>query len=127
MPSQRSSTSHSFAATRQMTLLLPAVCEQTPDWQASTVQTFPSLVHAVPFAVYWSAGHEGDTPSHDSAVSHSPTDGRHTEPAFPAGCWHTPAWHWSDEQEEPSSVQAVPSGRRESAGQVEAPPHVSAE
>src|SRR5207247_320763 len=46
--------------------------------------------------------------------------GRHTAPAFPAGCWHValaPS-HWSSVQGLPSEVHAVPAGELASAGQL---------
>ena len=48
-----------------------------------------------------------------------PAAGRHTAPAFPAGCWQVtrvPS-HWSAVQGLPSSVHAVPAGCLASAGQ----------
>src|SRR5205823_6121845 len=58
-------------------------------------------------------------PSQVSATSQSPAAGRHTAPAFPAGCWQSlllPS-HSSRLQGFPSPVQAVPLASFESAGQ----------
>ncbi|MFM7736948.1 MAG: hypothetical protein ACKPBU_13335, partial [Alphaproteobacteria bacterium] len=58
---------------------LPAACPHAAldPSQRSTVQGFPSPVHAVPEGDFASAGHVGDVPVHDSAASHSPADARH--------------------------------------------------
>src|SRR5207249_4029135 len=80
VPVQFSSTSQTPAAARQTAPALPAGC-----WQASleplhvsVVQGLPSSVHAVPDAVFASAGHAGPVPGQFSAGSHSPADARQT-------------------------------------------------
>src|SRR5438046_10209196 len=80
VPVQFSSTSQTPAAARQTAPALPAGC-----WQASlepshvsVVQGLPSSVHAVPDAVFASAGHAGPVPGPFSAGSHSPADARRT-------------------------------------------------
>ena len=80
VPVQFSSTSHGPADARQTAPPFPAGC-----WQASlepshvsVVQGLPSSVHAVPDAVFASAGHAGPVPGQFSAGSHSPADARQT-------------------------------------------------
>src|SRR2546427_12416417 len=86
----------------------------------SRVQTLPSSVHAVPFALKVSVGQVVLVPVQVSATSHSPAATRHTAPAFPAGCVQVlvlPS-HWSRVQGLVSGVQAVPAGFLASVGQV---------
>src|SRR5438046_10168510 len=78
VPVQFSSTSQTPAAARQTAPALPAGC-----WQASlepshvsVVQGLPSSVHAVPDAVFASAGHAGPGPRQLSAGSQSPAAAR---------------------------------------------------
>src|SRR5439155_837407 len=80
VPVQFSSTSPPPARGRPAAPALPAGC-----WQASlepshvsVVQGLPSSVHAVPDAVFASAGHAGPVPGQFSAGSHSPADARQT-------------------------------------------------
>jgi hypothetical protein len=77
-------------------------------WSA-VVHALPSL-HAVPLGALRSAGQLADAPLHDSERSHTLTAGRHTTPAWPAGCWHATLnpLHWSAVQGLPSSLHAVP-------------------
>src|SRR5207253_1548013 len=85
-----SARSHSPLAARQTTL---------EDWKPS-------------------AGQRSLTPSQVSAASQSPAAGRHTAPAFPAGCRQSSPLpsHSSRLQGLPSSVQAVPLAFFASAG-----------
>src|SRR2546430_857135 len=78
MPSQGSATSQGPAA--------------APD--GVSLGVFPSSGHAaagrhtVPWGVLASAGQLMLVPVQVSAGSQTPADGRHSAPAFPAGCWH---------------------------------------
>ena len=64
-----------------------------------------------------SAGQAASMPLQLSATSQMPAAGRQTVPAFPAGCWQTPApSHVSMVQGLPSSVHAVPLALVASAG-----------
>src|SRR5204863_6391755 len=99
---------------------LPAGCVQVAlaPLQMSRVQTLPSSVHAVPFALKALVGQVVLVPVQVSATSHSPAPARHTAPAFPAGCVQVlvlPS-HWSSVQGLASAVQAVPAGCAASAG-----------
>ncbi len=58
-----------------------------------------------------SAGQAGRAPLHVSEMSQVPAAVRHTVPAFPAGCVHTPELHSSRVQSSPSSRHALPSAR----------------
>src|SRR5207249_2899844 len=71
-----------------MEIVVPAGCWQVAlvPLQMSRVQTLPSSVHAVPFALKASLGQVVLAPVQLSATSHSPAAARHTAPGFPAGC-----------------------------------------
>src|SRR5206468_11595713 len=82
----------------------------------------------VPAARLASAGQSTLEPVHVSVRSQAPAAGRHTAPAFPAGCWHVTLLpsHWSRVQGLPSEGHEVPAGAFASAGQpVPVPVHVS--
>ncbi len=93
-PVHVSAMSHWFAAVRHVAPALPAGC-----WQTTLVPLHVFVVHGfagvssehnVPAAFFASvAGHEMELPVQTSARSHSSATGRHTVPAFPAGCWQT--------------------------------------
>src|SRR5438067_1193834 len=131
VPSQTSATSHSPTARLHTALALPAGCWQVSlvPSQVSAVHGLWSSEHAVPLGSFASAGHAAFIPSQTSATSHSPTAGRHTSLALPAGCWQVspvPAalsilhglW---------SSVHAVPLACFASAGHAAfVPSHTSA-
>jgi hypothetical protein len=51
------------------------------------VQGFESAVHAVPLGCFPSVGQTVSVPVQVSATSQTPATARHTDPAFPAGCW----------------------------------------
>jgi len=78
-PVHVSASSHSPAGGRHTAPALPAGC-----WQASlepshssVLHGLPSSVHAVPAALFASAGQLAADPVQFSAGSHSPADGRH--------------------------------------------------
>src|SRR5207249_2088478 len=79
-PVQVSSTSQKPAAARQTAPAFPAGCWQSlllpSHW--SRLHGLPSLVHAVPAAVFASAGQAALVPVHCSAGSHSPVELRQT-------------------------------------------------
>jgi hypothetical protein len=113
-PVHISTRSHSPDAVRHVVPPLPAGC-----WHAtfvpshrSSVQTFPSSVHPVPFVFFASVGHVADDPVHVSARSHSPAAARQLAPALPAGCWQMllVPLQVSVVQGFPSSVHTVPAG-----------------
>src|SRR5438132_1148467 len=114
VPVQVSATSHPLTAARQTVVVLVfSGCWQPTlvpsHW--SSVQGFPSSVHAVPFAFRApSAGHVALVPVQVSGRSQSPAAARQTVPALPAGCWQVALvpLHWSRVQGLPSSVQAAP-------------------
>src|SRR5439155_976418 len=80
VPSHVSSTSHGPAIGRQTAPAFPAGC-----WQASSVPSQVSVVHALPSSVHGvppgdlsSGGQAGPVPVQLSAGSHSPAEGRQT-------------------------------------------------
>src|SRR5206468_2165530 len=80
VPVQFSSTSQGPAAARQTAPALPAGCWQSlllPS-HSSRLHGLPSSVHAVPAAVFVSAGQLALVPVQWSAGSHSPAEARHT-------------------------------------------------
>src|SRR5205823_14517077 len=126
VPVQVSATSHSLTAARQTEPAFPAACVQrgapAVPLQVSVVQGLPSSVQAVPAALTASAGQVVLVPVQVSALSHSLTAARQTEPAFPTACVQrglpTVPLQVSVVQGLPSSVQAVPAALTASAGQV---------
>jgi len=79
-PVQVSSTSQKPAAARQTAPAFPAGCWQSlllPS-HSSRLHGLPSEVHAVPAAVFVSAGQSGPFPGQLSAGSHSPAEARQT-------------------------------------------------
>src|SRR5207248_784374 len=79
-PVQVSSTSQKPAAARQTAPAFPAGCWQSlllPS-HSSRLHGLPSEVHAVPAAVFVSAGQPGPFPGQLSAGSHSPAEARQT-------------------------------------------------
>src|SRR5207245_9685063 len=78
--------SHAPAAARHSAPAFPAGCVQVAlvPLQRSRVQTLPSSVHAVPFALKALVGHVVLVPVQVSAMSHSSAAARHSAPAFPA-------------------------------------------
>src|SRR5439155_1198051 len=80
VPVQVSSTSHIPAAARHTAPAFPAGCWQSlllPS-HSSRLHGLPSSVHAVPAAVFASAGQLALVPVQWSAGSHSPAEARHT-------------------------------------------------
>src|SRR5207249_584269 len=89
-----------------------------PRPPASAAHGLSSALHAVPLGSFASVGHAVFVPSQTSATSHSPTAGRHTALALPAGCWQVslvPS-QVSVVHGLPSSVHAVALGRFASVG-----------
>src|SRR5207253_2110110 len=124
VPVQVSATSHSPAAARHSAPALPAGCVQVfaAPPHRSRVQGLASPVQAVPAGSLGSAGQAVLVPVQGSAMSHPPTAGRHTVPAFPAACVHAGAptvpLHTSAVHTMPSSVQLVPAAFTVSGGQL---------
>src|SRR5712691_3313218 len=122
LPVHVSAASHSPADARHTVPAFPAGCVQlAPEplhW--SSVQGFPSLVHAEPFCSKASAGQLALEPVQLSARSHSPAEARQTVPALPTGCWHAAVVpsQMSRVQTLRSSVQEVPLALTASPGQV---------
>jgi len=124
LPVQASASSHSVAAGRHTVPALPAGCAQLPAWQASTVQGLPSLVHVVPSGLKPSGG-QSVAPPQISVTSHSPAPARHGVRLGAAGCVQLVPAQTSVVQTLPSLVHDWPF-LVTSAGQLVAPPQVSA-
>src|SRR5205823_4553920 len=80
VPSHVSSTSHGPAIGRQTAPAFPAGCWQASSVpsQVSVVHALPSSVHGVPPGALSSGGQAGPVPVQLSAGSHSPAEGRQT-------------------------------------------------
>ena len=129
---QFSATSHTPAAARHMVEEARKESAghafEEPSQVSALSQTPAMARHAVPADCFESAGHVVLAPVQTSAASQTSAAARHAVPAFPAACWQLllePSQR-SVLQTLLSTVQAVPIDCLLSAGQVLAPPHVSA-